>query len=197
MVDYGHREELVLLAAVEIETGAELPYEQLHSFGFPVVHRFDYTDFDEVLRMQNNFAEGFVIRYESGFRLKVKFEEYKRLHKLLTGVTPRMIWQWLREGKSINDLVERVPDEFYSWLQAVEHKLRSQFGQIKGECIGVFRNDFTTRREMAEHFKSQKHPSILFAMNDGKSYEDMIWKLIYPPAAKAFKCDDEFSMSRF
>ena len=40
-------------------------------------------------------AEGFVLVYESGLRAKIKFAEYIRLHRILTGVSERDIWRAL------------------------------------------------------------------------------------------------------
>lgn len=87
VVDYGDREELVLLAIIETATGKEIPLSEYDS-PFPVVKRYDgFSQFDELLATQDQSREGFVVRFESGQRVKIKFDEYKRLHKLLTGVS--------------------------------------------------------------------------------------------------------------
>src|ERR1039458_8568210 len=38
-------------------------------------------------------AEGFVIRFRSGVRCKIKYAEYVRLHRILTGITERDVWR--------------------------------------------------------------------------------------------------------
>jgi RNA ligase len=37
--------------------------------------------------------EGFVLRFADGTRVKVKYAEYVRLHRLMTGVTERDVWR--------------------------------------------------------------------------------------------------------
>ena len=38
-------------------------------------------------------AEGFVIRFRSGVRCKIKYAEFVRLHRILTGITERDVWR--------------------------------------------------------------------------------------------------------
>jgi RNA ligase len=66
-------------------------------------------------------SEGFVIRFESGFRVKLKFTEYVRLHKILTNFTSRDIWESLREKRKIEEILDNVPDEFYQWVKKLSH----------------------------------------------------------------------------
>ena len=47
------------------------------------------------------------------------------------------------------------------------------------------------RREQAAVVKGLRHPAMLFRCLDGKPYEDLIWKAIYPPPANAFRRVDE------
>lgn len=187
VVDYGDREELVLLAIIETATGKEWP---LHAYDsvFPVVKRYDgITQFDELLANQDSSREGFVVRFQSGQRVKIKFDEYKRLHKLLTGVSPKAIWEVLKSGDDIGKVIERVPDEFYQWVKETENDLRTAFTRIELSAREQMRFG-KCRKTLAKHYTSCAYPSVMFAMLDGKEYRDAIWKLI-KPAGKAFKCD--------
>jgi RNA ligase len=187
VVDYGDREELVLLAIIETATGKEWP---LHAYDsvFPVVKRYDgFNQFDELLATQDSSREGFVVRFQSGQRVKIKFDEYKRLHKLLTGVSPKAIWEVLKSGDDIGKVIERVPDEFFQWVKETENDLRAAFTRIELAAREQMRFG-KCRKTLAKHYTSCAYPSVMFAMLDGKEYRDAIWKLI-KPAGKAFKCD--------
>jgi hypothetical protein len=187
VVDYGGREELVLLAIIETATGKEWPLHAYNSV-FPVVKRYDgFSQFDELLANQDSSREGFVVRFESGQRVKIKFDEYKRLHKLLTGVSPKAIWEVLKSGDDIGKVIERVPDEFYQWVKETENDLRTAFTRIELSAREQMRFG-KCRKTLAKHYTSCAYPSVMFAMLDGKEYQDAIWKLI-KPAGKAFKCD--------
>ena len=154
VVDYGDREELVLLAIIETATGKEWP---LHAYDsvFPVVKRYDgITQFDELLANQDSSREGFVVRFQSGQRVKIKFDEYKRLHKLLTGVSPKAIWGVLKSGDDIGKVIERVPDEFYQWVKETENDLRTAFTRIELSAREQMRFG-KCRKTLAKHYRKK------------------------------------------
>lgn len=190
VIDYGDKEDLVLLAVFHTLTGKELPLSDFAEIGFPVVTKYDgITDFHCLKEREERNREGFVVRFQSGLRIKVKFDEYKRLHKLITGINPRHIWEELRAGRSLDDLVERVPDEYFQWVKAVERDLLSHYTAIETQANSDFRSDFPTRKDAALYFQTCKHPSILFSKMDSKDYSQRIWRMIRPEAAAAFRCD--------
>lgn len=72
-------------------------------------------------------GEGYVLRYDSGLRVKVKFSDYIKLHGIVTGLTERHVWELLREGRSLESLFEVLPDEYHDWLTNTAVKLSSNF----------------------------------------------------------------------
>lgn len=57
--------------------------------------------------------EGWVVRFDNGYRLKVKGDEYCRLHRLVSRVTPLAVWEAFKEGKHA-DVAKDIPEEFQS-----------------------------------------------------------------------------------
>jgi RNA ligase len=191
VVDYGDTEDIVLLATIETATGCEVPTPEI---GFPVVKRYDgINDFAELLSQQDGSREGFVVRFQSGQRVKIKFDEYKRLHKLLTGVNPKHIWQALMAGDDLNKLIERVPDEYFQWVKATEAELRARFDEVESATEAIFasRPLSASRKDAASYFRQFDNQDVLFLMLDGKPYADKIWKKLRPEAAAAFRCDGD------
>ncbi|MFG3276192.1 T4 RnlA family RNA ligase [Streptomyces luteogriseus] len=108
VVDYGGRQDLVLLAAYDAH-GREirLPYaaEDWQNLG-TVVRAWPAMPLPELLKLteantrpdgmpvSGMHAEGYIIRYASGLRAKAKLAEYVRLHKILTGINERDIWRY-------------------------------------------------------------------------------------------------------
>ena len=185
VVDYGDRSELVLLAVIDTETGVEQPIPEID---MPVAKRYDIDDIQKIIDQQDDSREGFVVRFESGQRVKFKFDEYLRLHKLLTGVGPRHIWELLRSGSGLGEFIDRVPDEFYQWVRETENDLMEMFCRIESEARGAMA--FAgTRKEIAERFTKCKYPSVMFAILDGKDYREIIWKMIKPSGESVFKCE--------
>lgn len=186
VVDYKGIDDIFLLTVIDNETGEE----SLDDIGFPLVKRFDgINDLLELKALENNDQEGFVIRFSNGFRVKMKFAEYVRLHRIITGISSLSIWQYLSQGLPFNELLERVPDEFYNWVNKVQYELRGAYVDIEEECLGAYK-EFGTRKESAIYFQTQKYPAILFNMLDGKSYQNNIWKLIRPAHTKPFKIEE-------
>jgi RNA ligase len=200
VVNYGNTEDLVLLAIINTETGEEL---DIHSPDFikfcgvdlfPIVKLYDgIKDINELKKLEEPNKEGFVIRFESGLRLKCKFESYIRLHKILTQCTSRTIWELLRNNQAFDDLLQKVPDEFYKWAQATKNNLQSQYDSIESYAQEVHSKvkDLPTRKEQATIVCKHPHSAVVFSMLDGKPYADTIWKQLRPQAEKPFKNEEE------
>ena len=128
VLDYGDEEKLMLLAVRETETGEETPgaLESARELGFDTVdevnHSFDELK-DEVKRDDFINKEGFVVVYENGFRVKMKYAEYFRLHKILSNVNEKFIWEFVSQGKPIN--LENIPDETFQFIRDTEKQLRT------------------------------------------------------------------------
>jgi RNA ligase len=134
VLDYGDREDLILIAVIHTETGEEVDIHNpiwVKGWPFPLVQRYDgIADVDELLAMDGANKEGFVLRFESGLRLKVKYEEYKRIHAIITRTSSRTVWQHLKEDRSLAELLDRVPDEFTEWVRAQSRELGNTYGRL-------------------------------------------------------------------
>ena len=194
VVNYGDVDDLVLIAVIDKETGLDC---ELEPIGFPIVRRYDgIKDIYDLKKLEENNKEGFVVKFQNGFRLKVKFEEYCRLHKILTQVSNKTVWEYLSQGKDFDELLDRVPDEFYNWVRDTKSTLENNYKSIEEESNKLFHrfhswNLGETRADFAEYAKKQKHPAILFKMLDGKDYSGVIWKHIKPKYEKPFAKNEE------
>jgi len=186
VVDYGETEDLFWLAMIETATGIEKP---LMDIGLPRVRSHSgLGSIDDVLAMNEKNREGFVLRFHSGQRVKIKFDEYKRLHKLLTGVSSKSVWEMLKGNEDISLVLEDVPREYYDWIKTLERDLREAFCGIEARANEQFKV-LDTRKDTAMYFQQCDYPSIMFAMLDGKDYKSVIWKMIRPESVQVFKCD--------
>jgi RNA ligase len=192
VVDYQGLEELVLLAVIRTASGDELDVHAAE-WPFPLVTRYDgIADLAELRARPEQNREGYVVRFAGGLRLKVKHDEYVRLHRLVTGLTAKSIWELLRAGQSVDVLLDHVPDEFYAWVQATAGDLQRRFAAIEADCRAVAEQaaQLPTRRDQAALITRTPQPKIVFAMLDGKDYRDTIWRLLRPVAAKPFREDE-------
>lgn len=189
VVNYGETKDLVLLAIIETATGRDIDLSE--NVGFNEVKKFDgLTDYQYLKNYDALNFEGFVLKFKSGFRLKVKLPEYVRLHRIITNISTVDIWEHLSENKPFEEFLENVPDEFYDWVKGVKADLEANFSAIEAESKAVFRA-FDDRKTAAEYYLQQKYPMILFKMMDNRKYEHIIWKLIRPKFQKAFNRENQ------
>ena len=196
VLDYGNDEKLVLLGTFD-KNGKEMDVEIWSQWGFDVVKKYDgINDYKELKQMVKNDQEGFVVKFSNGDRVKVKGVEYLRLHKIMTNVTTTGIWEYLKNGEDVMELLKDVPDEFYKKIENYIKDLRYSYFQISEDTGKRFdymmygkyndKEPITDRKEFAEWvFTQPKHMSgILFRMFDKKDYSEIIWNLIRPEFKK-------------
>jgi RNA ligase len=198
-------EDIVLLGIINTKTGSEV---NLHSdtediriqnivknIGFNVVMRYNTfgEGFDVLKREISNSKEGYVIRFRNGMRMKIKGDEYVRLHRILTNFSTTDIWELLRTKGNMDEFLERVPDEFDKWVRMIVMELEAGFENIKFRSSIDFEyykgQSNGDKKEFALAINDNEYRSILFSMWDGKSYDDIIWKMIKPKWSKPFKKD--------
>lgn len=188
VLDYGATEELVLLAIIDTQSGEEFPLEDI---GFPVVEKYDgIKDILLLKELNTDNKEGFIIKYANNFRVKIKFEEYLRLHRIITQVSNVNIWEYLKTNQSMEEMLERVPDEFFDWVKQTKSDLENQYSAIENQC----KNDFKvleSRKETALYFLTCQYSGVLFAILDNRDYSEIIWKMIRPTFEKPFNKAEE------
>jgi len=183
VVDYGDRRDLVLLDVLVTATGEQVSRAQWSDVPFEIAeHHGDSLDLAGLPERPN--SEGYVVTFASGVRAKVKHAEYVRLHKILTGVSSRTVWEYLRDGRDLNELVELVPDEFHAWLRGEQESVQGAFDDLSKRASEAFKTkpDTDDRRTIAEQFKTfpAPLPSLLFGMLDGRDVSPLIWKHVEP-----------------
>jgi RNA ligase len=205
VVDYGDRRELVLLGRIVTETGIEAYYNELvaqYSNYFSIVKKYDINNIKnlkDLQKLEEENREGFVVRFKDGFRVKVKFAEYCRLHVILTNVSNLTIWEHLMNNYDFDSLLDRVPDEFYNWLKKTTKIIQTDFNEIERlslkEFVRIYHvNGITNRREFAMEALKTEYRSIVFKLYDKKNYDDIIWKQVRPVYSKPFKDGFEYSV---
>ncbi len=129
-------EGLVLLAIFD-EAGIERPSGDVaalaESIGARACPTFHYPSLAAMQASVASFAadrEGFVIRFRSGYRVKLKGAEYLRIHRLVSRVTPLMIWESLSDGIDLDVIRREIPEEFWSDFDQIRALLEARFRQL-------------------------------------------------------------------
>jgi T4 RnlA family RNA ligase len=200
VVDYGDDRRLVLLAAVHTQTGVELDHTEVNWIDraktYPATTvpewiksiaegRFSTNDSQQA---ELNNHEGFILKWPNGFRLKYKLADYVRLHRIITRVQAKDIWECLSQNQDLDQFLDAVPDEFYNWVKDTKLELEFKYQAIETECKNAFK-DLGNRKESAIYFQTQTYPGVLFLMLDNRGYSQVIWKLIKPDYQRPFRSD--------
>ncbi|MCX9084214.1 MAG: hypothetical protein OIN87_05360 [Candidatus Methanoperedens sp.] len=188
VVDYKGRCELVLLGVLNKENNHELDHgKEAQEMGLTCAREFHFEELDHaqdyLAKMQGIDHEGFVCRYSNGLRLKIKSDDYKRLHKVITGFSEKDVWEALKQGKTLDD---------------TESDLRSSKDNIIEKATVMFRdaNKFSTRKEQAAYVLNHAYPegirAVVFSMLDGRigKAEEAAWNMIQPCSSESFAKDD-------
>ena len=203
------RSELVLLTLVRIETGEELEYGELvrlgEQNGIAVVERFDRPlaeALDEDVRNEEGYVAAWARPGMPPLRCKIKYANYVRLHRLLTGTNAVDVWEMLRDGMDVAELTTDVPDEFRAWIDAMVARFHGEYKAIEGAAIAAMAAYSGEKTQMdAERKKAfalwvldghKEISAILFAMISVKRYDGIIWKMIRPRGdeEKTFRVDE-------
>ena len=189
-------EDVVLLGMINTKNGDEYSIydNNLDKLGFNLVKRYDgVKDYSLLKDMIKDNEEGFVVRFFNGDRVKIKGDEYVRLHKIMTNLSTTGVWEVLSSGGEMDDLIKDVPDEFYNKIKDYVKELRYQYHSVKEHAGKLFDGlyesydrELPEKKKYAEwvkQFEKHLHP-ILFRMYDNKEYSSYIWKLIKPEFRK-------------
>lgn len=128
-------EALYLLGAYN--AGLELSRSELDNMavqvGFKVPRTYDFNSLDRILNVAQSLDhthEGFVIRFDNGVRVKVKGDEYCRIHKLISRVTPIAIWEMLLNQDNMEQIVNDLPEEMQLDFKQIVSILRTQISTL-------------------------------------------------------------------
>ncbi len=194
VVDYGDREDLILLAAYNRHTGEEYDWEQVEKwskkFGFTITESYDQNWLGycrgQIKTVAGNELEGFVIKFNNGLRVKIKSEDYFRRSHILSGLTPLNIWVTMIDGKVPQEIWDIVDVDYHHTLEKISNILESRYLEIRKEInyqyICIVESAQEGRGVFAEQAKTMSHQPAMFARLDGKekSVDNYVMKLIRP-----------------
>jgi len=185
-VDYGGRKELIFLTSFHTEYGNE--FITMPPLGTTCVKQYDgLKDISALKSLIENNREGFVVKFSNGHRVKIKGEEYLRLHRLMTCLSTTSVWEVLSGGGTIADVLVNVPDEFYELIHSYEKSLIEEYDRVLSNALVDFVeavSNTTSRKEFADFVKDKQHKRLLFNLYDKKSVKKEIWDIIKPKYKK-------------
>jgi RNA ligase len=89
-----------------------------------------FADLVEHAKMLPKTEEGFVIRFSDGLRLKVKGNEYQRIHALISRCTPLAMWEAMVAGDDLDATRRDMPEEFWTDFDEIRSALNARVNDI-------------------------------------------------------------------
>jgi RNA ligase len=193
VVNYGDADELVLLG-VNTAFGQSVPYDTLLQWNLPfrlAQQVGTISHIGEAYKLKSHIQtneEGYVLYWpRNGFRLKLKGDEYLRLHRIVTNTNNKTVWEMCKQDMSFEQHILNVPDEFMWWVKKTRQKFYSDYATIEEKHLKLFdtikarpRPQFAEGVEDAVRNDPSVLPALLFRMKDNRSYNELIWNALKP-----------------
>lgn len=185
-------EKMFLLGIRDPRTGKEKTYAEVAliaaEMGFPYAGYRVGSIADLDMRAGTGCkVEGFVCRWPSGFRAKMKYLDYKELHRIVTGFNTKSVWKMLANGQNLDLPPDNLPDEFYDWFVKTRDALKAKHSALADKVQEIFSSTNLTQSRKDIALGWQVHePCIkasLFAKLDNRFYDMILWKAIEPEGA--------------
>jgi len=200
IVDYGDQEILIGLGAFFTDSQEEVDFASaktlLTAAGFPFVKEYFFT-IEQMIELQKTLdqqSEGFVVRFDNGLRVKIKGEEYMRISKLISHMSPIALWEAMGSGIVKRDYLEQLPEELRKSFEPIVEWLETRYREVYKEI----EEDLKLLPGMADEPMNKKlvglllknpdcnirHKSAMFPCITGKKrdIEKYIMKTIRPTA---------------
>lgn len=192
-------EGLILIGAVHLETGMEMCYPGLREMaeenGLRVTEEFSGKSIGDLVLMNEPNEEGYVVTYpqflESPLKVKIKMADYVRLHRVVTGMNARSVWEMLKSGADFEKFLMGYPEAFTKWLFQWRKNLVQDYSQLLHEIYLIYELrpllvEGESLREYRKRFAAYavesppKAKALLFLLFDGKPIGSAIWDMIEP-----------------
>lgn len=201
VVDYTGLDDMVLLGAVRIADGMAAGPNDVPEWTGPRTRSFEVGNLADALAMPPRpNAEGVVVRFVDGLMVKVKQDDYVRLHRLVTGLSERSVWEHLAENAgTYTGLLESIPDEFHGWVQDTAETLKARHWDVLDHAIEAHNElladlgDNPARKDyaLAIRDRAPELAPYCFQMLDGRDPAPSIWKAIRPVGSNPMKHTSE------
>lgn len=192
VLNYDGMDDLILLGAVQNSTGYYLgPRWAATILGWlgPVVDVYDFNTLSGAnAHMGRSGKEGFVIRSHN-FMVKLKEPDYLELHRLVTNMTPKTIWEQLKSGKSVAEICAALPDEFHSQAEDIARPMRERYNERLEQILASYSFAMQqvhthwaepTRKNIASVFIRSKDAKYFFSLLDNRPINELLWSELKP-----------------
>jgi len=205
VINYGDLKDLILIGVIDTETGKEESLDNYPEFLQPCYYVGDWRTIREQYHDLSMIREGFVVRFENGFRIKIKFPHYFQAHYLMGKLTKKHILEILSKDKEVAnaELAEmrktlEVDEELVAYLDDLVTKLHEKFDEYVSivKQLAKFPEQFDSMADWSAYVRRQGrfakaififcrlaipekyYVSDAMKRRDERAYEAALWRLV-------------------
>jgi len=167
-----YEKEGLFLITIYDDKGYELgPIENIK--GLEIVKFYDYKSVDELVKICEKMSsqeEGFVVRFENGYRLKIKSSEYCRIHRIISNLSPLAIWESMMNKDNLDLIRKELPEEILVDMDTITDILYKQQEKLVDDIRYAYNNSkCMSDKELG-----------LFLQSEENTYDRNVSKFIFP-----------------
>lgn len=185
------KDEIAIIGAVDKDTGL---YRSTSEFqndwgGLPKAETMPAQNLHEALSLPDRKnREGVVVRITSDdpdkqMMVKIKQEDYLKLHHVMTSMTPKKVFEITRDGEFDNTLntiktASFFTDDHCEKFVKFNNNLHKVFTERKNAALKDFESirEISERKDFAAAAKKTSNPKLMFALYDRKNIDTIIWR---------------------
>lgn len=180
-----------------------------------IAKSYNHSKIEDLLEIAKTLPsndEGFVVRFERGLRVKIKGDEYCRIHRLISNCTPLAVWDSFRKMDDLGVIKKQLPEEFQIDMDNIYKILKEYFITYEAELEGLvnYYKNYTDKELGLEKecpagflecvkrfvFPSRK-TGFLANINEPGSDRDKFFNLFRPTSNKLDGYTPSTSINRF
>lgn len=198
VVNYGDKKDLYLLGAVDKRTGRSVPLKEITEWKGKRADEYpEMKNFTDVINSPDREnREGYIVHFtETDTRVKIKHDEYIKVHRFATGVNSRRIWEAMAKGDDMEKYKSTAPEEFEDYIKSTQSKIQKQYDAKVDEIRVAHKNIVEklpanyTKRDLVEQSKDNKLFHYILNYETTKEvtgrYSEKLWDQIKPPFEKS------------
>lgn len=193
VVNYGSKECLIFLAAFKIdgteihEMNGQSIFDFMNSQNIETIEEYtalhpELVVFEDLKHKNIPNMEGYVVLI-GNTRIKIKFENYKELHKMKSNLSVKNIFDLIRVNVPLEKILETIPDENHDWFRNLLNDVTKQLISLKEQIDTAFSSVFVdgiSRKNFATGVNKlePKLKPFMFKLLDHKSIDELVYDLI-------------------
>jgi hypothetical protein len=161
VVNYNGLENIIFLAAFKGIEEVELDEGYIKSLGLEKCLTYHEKTLQTVLGENIKNMEGYILKFKrTGERIKIKYENYKRLHKQMSNISLKSVFEAI---KNETEIISHIPDEYHDWFRKIDELVNTKYDKIVRDATEIYHRNYNyENKKFAKNIKHLDIKNLLF-----------------------------------